>query len=112
MYVSLKLKEFNSTEKREIASLTKMMTMFCTLRLCKKFKINPKRCYFRATVNAATTRGTSAELESKEWITIEDLLYGLMLPSGNDAATVLAENLGACTYYDRLGEAHLLEGIV
>ena len=34
----------------------------------------------------------------------------MMLPSGNDAATVLAENLGACSYYDRLGEAHLLVG--
>jgi hypothetical protein len=33
-----------------------------------------------------------------------------MLPSGNDAAAVLAENLGACAYYDRLGEAHLLVG--
>lgn len=33
-----------------------------------------------------------------------------MLPSGNDAATVLAENLGACIYYDRLGESHLLVG--
>ena len=33
-----------------------------------------------------------------------------MLPSGNDAATALAENLGACIYYDRLGEAHLLVG--
>jgi len=66
------------------------MTMFCTLRLCKKFKINPKKCYFRVTLSAATTRGTTANLENGEWITIEDLLHGLMLPSGNDAATVLA----------------------
>jgi len=34
----------------------------------------------------------------------------MMLPSGNDAANVLAENLGACIYYDRLGEVHLLFG--
>lgn len=33
-----------------------------------------------------------------------------MLPSGNDAATVLSQNLGACIYYDRLGESHLLVG--
>ncbi len=33
-----------------------------------------------------------------------------MLPSGNDAALVLAENIGACIYYDRLGESHLLVG--
>jgi len=96
--------------RREIASLTKMMTMLCTVRLCSKYKINMTKCYFRVTPNAASTRGTSAELESREWATVQDLLHGLMLPSGNDAASVLAENLGACVYYDRLGEAHLLVG--
>ena len=88
-----------------------MMTLLCTVRLCCKYKISMNKCYFRVTPNAASTRGTSAGLESREWVTIQDLLYGLMLPSGNDAATVLAENLGACIYYDRLGEAHLLVGI-
>jgi D-alanyl-D-alanine carboxypeptidase len=34
---------------------------------------------------------------------INDLLYGLMLPSGNDAANVLAENLGAILYFDKIG---------
>lgn len=96
--------------RREIASLTKMMTLLCTIKLCSKFKINITKCYFRVTTNAAGTRGTSAELETREWITIQDLLYGMMLPSGNDAANVLAENLGACIYYDRLGESHLLVG--
>lgn len=28
------------------------------------------------------------------YITIMDLFYGMMLPSGNDAAYVLAENIG------------------
>ncbi len=87
-----------------------MMTMLCTVRLCHKYKIERSKCYFRVTINAAGTRGTSAELESREWVTIEDLLHGLMLPSGNDAASVLAENLGACIYYERLGESHLLVG--
>lgn len=54
--------------------------------------------------------GTSAELEPKEWLTIEDLLYGLMLPSGNDAAMVLAENFGAFLYYDEQGERKVLQG--
>ncbi len=38
--------------------------------------------------------GTSANLESGNWIRIIDLLYGVMLPSGNDAAYVLAETIG------------------
>jgi D-alanyl-D-alanine carboxypeptidase len=100
----------NAQGKREIASLTKMMTLLCSFRLCQKFGIDPRKCYFRVTIHAAGTRGTSAELEAREWVTVEDLLHGLMLPSGNDAATVLAENLGVCIYYDRLGESHLLLG--
>ena len=41
---------------------------------------------------------------------MEDLLYGLMLPSGNDAATVLCENLGAVLYFDKMGNKAMIEG--
>lgn len=34
--------------------------------------------------------GTSAELVLGDVFTVEQLLYGLMLPSGNDAAVALA----------------------
>lgn len=34
--------------------------------------------------------GTSAELVAGDTLTVEELLYGLMLPSGNDAAITLA----------------------
>lgn len=43
-------------------------------------------------------------------MSIEDLLYGLMLPSGNDAAMVLAENIGAVIYFDKAGDHSLIEG--
>ena len=39
--------------------------------------------------------GTSAFLVEDQVISIHDLLRGLMLPSGNDAALCLAENFGA-----------------
>lgn len=38
--------------------------------------------------------GTTANLKSGSWITLRDLLYGAMLPSGNDAAYCLAEVVG------------------
>jgi D-alanyl-D-alanine carboxypeptidase len=41
-------------------------------------------------------------------VTVQDLLYGMMLPSGNDAATVLAENLGAVLYFDKSGNKSLI----
>jgi serine-type D-Ala-D-Ala carboxypeptidase (penicillin-binding protein 5/6) len=37
-------------------------------------------------------RGTRMGLVTGDWFTLRDLLYGLMLPSGNDAATVIAHH--------------------
>ena len=76
--------------KREIASLTKIMTCICALELCEKYKMNRSTTYFKVTEWAARTIGTTANLLDNAWMSVEDLLYGLMLPSGNDAAMVLA----------------------
>lgn len=38
--------------------------------------------------------GTSADIKYKTWIKFTDLLYGAMLPSGNDAAYLLSEVIG------------------
>ena len=43
---------------------------------------------------AATTGGTSAKLKTGDVLSVWDLLHGLMLPSGNDAAITLAEHFG------------------
>ena len=50
----------------------------------------------RVTVSelAARIGGTSARLRAGDTLTVEDLMYGMMLPSGNDAALVLAETIG------------------
>ena len=39
-------------------------------------------------------RGTTAKLKKGDILTVEQLLYGMMLPSGNDAAFVLAKYFG------------------
>ena len=39
--------------------------------------------------------GTSAGLRAGDVVTLKDLLYGLLLPSGNDAAEVLARYIGS-----------------
>lgn len=67
-----------------------MMTLLTALKLSERFNVQIKITYFRVSVNASIVSGTSAELDPKEWVTVEDLLYGLMLPSGNDAAMALA----------------------
>lgn len=81
---------FKSNVKREIASLTKIMTALCTIEICQKYNMNLRGTYFKVTHWASSVIGTSADLQENAWMTIEDLLYGLMLPSGNDAALVLA----------------------
>lgn len=48
---------------------------------------------FTVSAKAAGVGEDSMLLSEGEQLTVEDLLYGLMLPSGNDAAITLAENI-------------------
>lgn len=66
------------------------MTCLCAIEICKKYNININTAYFKITTWSTSVNGTSANLQPNSWISIEDLLYGLMLPSGNDAALVLS----------------------
>lgn len=56
----------------------------------------PLNCLVKITSTSSSLIGTSANLKKDNWISIEDLLYGAMLPSGNDAAYSLAEYIGYC----------------
>ena len=81
-------------ERREIASLTKIRTCYTVLHLLERLGIDEKKYYICISDNAASTIGTSADLRKNDQITVWDLLHGLMLPSGNDAAVALAEHFG------------------
>lgn len=72
-------------EIKEIASLTKIMTCYLSLKLTLNFKVNLTTVLI-ISEKAASVTGTSAELRTGDAITLRDLLFGLMLPSGNDAA--------------------------
>lgn len=75
----------NSTEKLPIASLTKIMTAIVTLENLKstdKVVVDSK---------AATIGEDSMGLTVGEKLTVQELMYGLFLNSGNDAAEALAE---------------------
>jgi len=82
------LLESNSDERLPIASLTKIWTALVAIEnsdLQDEVVISPR---------AATAEGSSIYLQAGEKVTVETLLYGLMLRSGNDAATALAEHVG------------------
>ena len=52
--------------------------------------------------------GTTANLKPNYWIVLKDLFYGIMLPSGNDAAHLLAEVFGYLLLTYSLEEKHNL----
>ena len=80
--------------RREVASLTKMMTLLTVIKLLARFNINPLKTFITITKAASIVTGTTANLRQSDVLTIEQLQYGMMLPSGNDAAYTLAEYLG------------------
>lgn len=88
--------EHNAYEKRGMASTTKIMTALIILENCRLDDI------VTISQKAAYTEGSSMYLKPNEKITVEDLLYGLMLNSGNDAATALAEH--ACKNVDEFAK--------
>jgi D-alanyl-D-alanine carboxypeptidase (penicillin-binding protein 5/6) len=83
----------NTAEPRAIASTTKIMTAWIVLRLAGDDpKVLDEEVVF--SERAAKTTGSSARLRAGERLPVRELLYGLMLPSGNDAAVALAEHFG------------------
>jgi D-alanyl-D-alanine carboxypeptidase (penicillin-binding protein 5/6) len=62
--------------------------------LVKEYEIDTKTTYFSVDKVASNTIGTTAHLQEGQVVSVYDLLRGLMLPSGNDAANCLAENFG------------------
>lgn len=79
--------EKNIYEKRKIASTTKLMTAMITLDKCKLTDT------VTISKNAASVGGSTVGLIAGEEVTVESLLYGLMLESGNDCAVALAEHI-------------------
>lgn len=84
----------NGKERREMASLTKITTCYIVLRLLKRIPGVSLYTSVKVSKTAAQVIGTSADLEEGDEVTVWDLLHGLMLPSGNDAAYCLAEFFG------------------
>lgn len=80
-------------ERREVASLTKIMTCYLVFQLLERFEI-PDDTLIEVSGDAAGVIGTSADLLEGDTLSIWQLLHGLMLPSGNDAAHCLAEYFG------------------
>lgn len=85
--------EKNSNEKFAPASVTKVMTMLLTMEHIDsgKIKFDDK---VTVSENAKKMGGSSMLLDTGEVRTVEDLIKGIGIASGNDAAVAMAEYLG------------------
>ena len=74
----------NARERAAMASTTKIMT---ALLICEQCNVLDR---MRVPKEAVGIEGSSMYLREGEILTLQELLYGLMLSSGNDAAVALA----------------------
>ncbi len=74
----------NSSQQSLIASTTKIMT---ALLICENCNVLDQMCVPKQAVGI---EGSSMYLKEGEKLSLQELLYGLMLSSGNDAAVALA----------------------
>ena len=83
----------NSDEERGMASTTKIMTAIIVLESADSDEI--------VTVKESCTgiEGSSMYLQPGEKLSVSDLLFGLMLKSGNDCAAALAEHIAGFEVY-------------
>lgn len=78
------LHEVNANDKKYMASTTKILTAITIIENCNISDI------VTVTKETVGVEGSSIYLEVGEKLTVKDLLYGLMLRSGNDCAETLA----------------------
>lgn len=78
----------NEHQPLKIASITKIMTAILAIESGKLDET------VTVSKRAEGTEGSSLYLVAGEKLTLRDLVYGLMLRSGNDAAIAIAEHVG------------------
>ncbi len=79
----------DENKQTAMASTTKIMTSLVILENCKNLNE-----VVTISAKAANTGGSTLGIHKDDKITVMDLLYGLMLRSGNDTAVALAEHVG------------------
>ncbi len=81
------LYEHNADKRYPMASTTKIMTALIAIEHCSMDEI------VTAGKNASGVEGTSIYLSEGEQLTMHQMLQGLMIRSGNDAAVAIAEHI-------------------
>ena len=83
--------ERNADEKIYPASITKLLTAILVVENCE---LDETVTVSESAVMSVPSGYVNANLQVGEEITVEDLLYVMLIPSANDAANALAEHVG------------------
>lgn len=86
------LYEKNSDQKLPPASMTKIMTMLLIMEALDKGELTLKE-KIRTSEYAASMGGSQIFLEPGEEMTVEQMMQGIAIGSGNDASVAMAERL-------------------
>ena len=86
------LYEFNSHEKQPPASMTTMMSLLLIMEAIEKDVIKLNQM-ITVSSNASGMGGSQILLETGEKMSVDDLLKGITIASGNDAVVALAESI-------------------
>ncbi|GAC1518714.1 MAG: hypothetical protein NVS3B14_21040 [Ktedonobacteraceae bacterium] len=89
------LYELNGEHPQPMASTTKIMTAVIAIQTANLDM--PVTVHQDAINEVINNFGSSAQLRVGEQLKLQDLLYGLLLPSGDDAAIAIADALGGTT---------------
>ena len=85
--------EKNSKEKLAMASMTKMMSLLLIMENIENGNIKWNEMV-TASENASSMGGSQIFLQTGEQMSVEDLVKGICIASGNDATVAMAERIG------------------
>ncbi len=86
------LVEHNGDERLPPASLTKLMTAYIATLEIQKGQINPSDMV-TVSENAWRTGGSRMFIQVNTQVSVDDLLHGIIIQSGNDASVAVAEHI-------------------
>ena len=86
--------EKNAHTKRTPSSLTKMLTTFVAMKYTDDLDATTVTQTTRHTDELYGMNSSTADIRNGETLTMRQLLYAMMLPSGNEAANMVADHIG------------------
>lgn len=87
-----------------MASLTKILTFYTAYMIIQRYYLMLEKMELMVEEADEKIQGTKINIKKESLVTLEDMLFAMMLNSANNAATVIANNLGSYVLKKREGK--------